>query len=66
MIIYHAQYTPWYKIITITYYIFIERLIFLARCFHSYYNCLINHNILILYKKGYKNPESEFRFFLLL
>ena len=45
----------------ITYYISSERLIVLTRGFHSEYNCLINHNIFILNKAGYKNlnPNSD-------
>ena len=57
MITHHAQYMCSYKLSTITYYIFTDRLIFLTQNFHSDYNCLINHNIFILYKTGYKNPN---------
>ena len=61
MITYHAQYRSLYIIITITYHIFGVRIIFLDRGFHSNHNCPIYHNILALYKTGYKNqnPNSD-------
>ena len=49
------------KLSMITYYIFSDMLIFITQGFHSEYNCLINHNIFVLYKTGYKksNPDSD-------
>ena len=59
LITYHAQYISSYKLIMITYHIFSVRLIFPTQGFHSEYNCLINHNISVLNKIGYKNPNPN-------
>ena len=59
MITYHAKYTSSYKLSMITYYIFSDRLIFLTEGFQSEYNCIINNNIFVLYKAGYKNPNPN-------
>ena len=59
MITYHDQYISLYKRSMITYYIFSDGLIFLTRYFYSEYNCLINHNTFVLYKAGYKNPNTN-------
>ena len=59
MITYHAQYMCLNKLNMITYYIFSDILIFPTQGFHSEYNCLINHNISILNKTGYTNPNPD-------
>ena len=62
MITYPPLYTCSHKLSMIKYYIFSDRLIFITQGFHSDYNCLINHNISILNKTGYKNtnPNSDY------
>ena len=52
----------------IIYHIFSVRLIFLTRGFQSKYNCLINQNIFVLYKTGYKNlnPNSDYFYYCVL
>ena len=52
-----------YELSMISYYVFSDRLIFLTQGFHSEYNCLFNHNISILYKTGYKNPNPNSDYF---
>ena len=59
MITYYAQYISSYKLSIIAYHIFSVIPIFLTQGFHSEYNCLINHNIFVLNKSGYQNPDPN-------
>ena len=63
MITYYAQFISLYILSMIPYFIFSDILIFLTRGFHSEYNCLINHNIFVMYDTGYKNPNPNSDYF---